>query len=228
MWSLPDISRLNASAAANANQLKREVKRKRKPKCEHHDCNCRADASFLVYDIFSDDPKGILNLCEDHIGYSGDPAEGYFTCSHCQRVMVENYTWEYYRVESEGETVCLKCAAEAHFSDAENWIDPREVTAVVLDPDGGPLFDSESGVLNVARCPHVLGVKQPLPSGIEFSENAEFDSMDGHQISGRQLLDVIQDLDEPFVPVLDAAYQFAVSIGLYVRAADSKMRQEAA
>ncbi len=49
--------------------------------------------------------------------------------------MVENYTWEIYRVEREGETVCLKCAAEAHFSDPENWIDPCEVKYVVLEPD---------------------------------------------------------------------------------------------
>lgn len=66
----------------------------------------RADSSFLVYDIFSDDPKGILNLCNNHVGYSSDPTEGYFTCACCQRVMVENYTWEYYRVERDGETVC--------------------------------------------------------------------------------------------------------------------------
>jgi hypothetical protein len=140
--------------------------------------------------------------------------------------MVENYTWEYYRVEIDGETLCLKCAAEAYFDDEKNWIDPRFVKEVVLVPhdpslNGAnlPLFSPQTGVLNVARCQHVLGVQQPLPAGIKFAENAEFDSLDGHQISGRRLLDIVTDLDgQPFVPVLDAAYQFAVSIGIYVRA----------
>jgi hypothetical protein len=219
MWSLPDIKSLNTRAAAAASKLKRVAISKRKPNCEHWNCNSRATRSYLVYDIFSDDPKAVLHLCERHDGYSGDPMEGYFTCAHCARVMIENYTWERYRVELDGETICLKCAAEAHFSDPKNWIEPQEVKSVILEPGGAPLFDAKSGVLNLARCQHVLGVEQPLPAGIKFVENAEFDSCDGHQISGRRLLDVISDLDgQPFVLVLDAAYQFAVSIGIYVRA----------
>lgn len=69
--------------------------------------------------------------------------------------------------------------------------------AVVLDTSCGAwLFDAATGVLNVARCRHVLGVRQPLPKGIKFLDNAEFDSFDGHQISGRRLLDIIAELDE--------------------------------
>jgi hypothetical protein len=64
----------------------------------------------------------------------------------------------------------------------------------------------------------VLGVKQPLPAGVVFHDNAEFDSSSGHQISGENLLEVIKRLDQPFCLVLDGAYQFAVSIGIYVRA----------
>ncbi len=78
--------------------------------------------------------------------------------------------------------------------------------------------DPKTGVLNVARCRHVLGVEQPLPADIKFVDNFEFDSMDGHQISGGDMLETIRELSIPFCPVLDAAYQFAVSIGLYVRA----------
>ena len=55
-------------------------------------CQSRATRSHLVYDIFSDDPKGVLHLCETHDGYSGDPVEGYFTCEDCERVIAENYT----------------------------------------------------------------------------------------------------------------------------------------
>jgi len=227
MWSLPDIKRVNAKAAANATKLKREAARKRKPNCERCECSGRkhpANVSFLIYDIFSDDPKDVLHLCHDCVGQSGDPWEGYFTCEACGRVTVENYTWERYQTELDGASLCLKCAAERFFADETNWIEPKLVQEVVLAPynprlngENLTLFDPATGVLNVARCRHVLGVSQPLPKCVKFHDNAEFDSMDGHQISGRRLLDVIAELNQPFVPVLDAAYQFAVSIGLYVR-----------
>jgi hypothetical protein len=90
------------------------------------------------------------------------------------------------------------------------------------------LFDSTNGQLDLARCRHVLGVKQPIPAGVMFAENAEFDSCTGHQISGECLLDVIKRLDQPFCPVLDAAYQFAVSIGIYLRNSAEVERQEVA
>jgi hypothetical protein len=224
MWSLPDITRLNANAAAKAKKLKREAASKRKPNCEFWKCSQQATRSYLVYDIFSDDPKDILHLCEQHDGFSGEPCEGYFTCNGCGRVMVENYTWEIYHVEMDGESLCLRCAADRHFSNTRNWIDPKLVKKVVLAPyeptlngQNVLLFDTATGVLNLARCKHVLGVQQPLPEGIKFVENFEFDSLDGHQISGGDVLETIHALNEPFCPVLDAGYQFAVSIGLYVR-----------
>ena len=232
MWSLPNIKTMNARAAVAASKLKRAARSKRKPQCGYWNCNSRATRSYLVYDIFSEDPKDLLHLCERHDGYSGDPMEGYFTCAHCARVIVENYTWEYYRMELDGETLCLKCAAEAYFSDPKNWIKPQNVKSVTLEPGAGQLFNAKTGVLNIACCRHVLGVQQPLPMGIKFAENAEFDSCDGHQISGRRFLDMISDLDgQPFVPVLDAGYQFAVSIGIYVRSDErhvDRLKQEAA
>jgi hypothetical protein len=228
MRSIYSIFRLNAAAAANAEQIERKAKRQRKPNCDHPTCNRRSDRSFLVYDIFSEAPKDALKFCRHHLGLCADPARGYFLCSQCARIMVRNYAWEVYSVERDGKTVCLRCAAAAHFNDPQNWIEPRQVKSVIVEPHGGPLFDSGGEILNVARCPRVLSVNQPLPAGVEFFENAEFGRTGGIQISGRHLLDTIQHLDEPFVPVLDADYQFAVSIGLYVRAADSKMRKEAA
>jgi hypothetical protein len=220
MWSLPDIKSLNARAAANAATLNREAKSEDKPVCKRCECFGRkhpAEMWFLVYDIFSDDPKSVLHLCDDCVGQSGDPWEGYFTCESCGRVMVENYTWERYQTDLGGASICLKCAAEQHFADKANWIDPAKVKRVVApsEDDPAPLFTR--GILNIRRCKHVLGVGQTPPVGIKFHDNSEFDSCDGHQISGRDLLDVIRDLHEPFCPVLDAAYQFAVSIGIYVR-----------
>src|SRR5436190_917258 len=70
MWSLPDIRNLNERAAQNATKLSRAAERKRKPNCEYYNCTRRADHSFLWFDIFSDDPKGIIHLCEQHVGYS--------------------------------------------------------------------------------------------------------------------------------------------------------------
>jgi hypothetical protein len=218
MWSLPDIQRLNECAAQNARKLKGEAARKRKPQCQHYNCTERAEVSHLVYDIFSDDAKDVLHLCEQHDGYSGDPAEGYFTCEECGRVNVENYTWERYQTELDGRSVCLKCAAEIYFADESHWFDPQDVIDVVLDPGNEHLF--ADGTLNVAKCRHVLAVKQPLPSGVAFLDNAEFDSMNGRQISGDDLVELIRRIPagEKFCPVLDAAYQFAVSIGIYLHA----------
>jgi hypothetical protein len=135
---------------------------------------------------------------------------------------------ELYYTHLDDQTVCLSCAAEIYFADEQNWIAPATVNQVVLIPKGPPLFDSQSGVLNVARCPHVLAVKQPVPAEILFVDNAEFDNCNGHQISGDNLLEVIKRLDQPFCPVLDAAYQFAVSIGIYVRGKKEPVLKSAA
>jgi hypothetical protein len=216
MWSLPDIKSLNARAASGAKSLKRQARSKRKRKCEYWKCETPAVRSYLTYDIFSDDPKGVLHLCDGHDGYSGDPDEGYFTCEDCQRVLVDHYTWERYQIDYDGASLCLKCAAERYFDDEDHWLNPQEVNVVAMEP-GAPLFARATGTLNLAAFRHVLGVSQPLPKGIKFLANAEFDSGDGHQISGHNLLEIIQVLNEPFCPVLDAAYQFAVSIGIYVR-----------
>jgi hypothetical protein len=225
MWSLPDINRLNANAATNARKLRRVAARKRKPQCEIYCCSHRAEHSTVWFDIFSDDPKGVIHTCSDH-GWADDP--DLFFCENCERVMVDHYTWERYQVELHGDSLCLRCAAQRHFDLSENWIHPSTVSRVVLEPGEGPLFDHETGILNVARCRHVLGVKQPLPAGVVFHDNAEFDSSTGHQISGECLLDVIKRLDQQFCPVLDAGYQFAVSIGLYVRASEKSSEVERA
>jgi hypothetical protein len=223
MWSLPDINRLNAEAASNTNRIRREAARERKPQCEIHGCTERASESTLWFDVFSEDPKGVIHTCSDH-SWEDDP--DLFRCENCERVMVDHYTYERYSVELHGDVLCLQCAAKRYFGLEQNWIEPHAVRQVRLERRDGPLFDRETGVLNIARCRHVLAVRQPLPSGIAFFDNAEFDCCIGHQISGDNLLSIIQRLDQPFCPVLDATYQFAVSIGIYIRS--SAAQQEAA
>ena len=226
MWSLPDINRLNANATMGAAALKRQARRRQKLNCQIHGCSHRATESILWYDIFSADPKGIVHTCPEH-SVEDDP--DFFRCENCERVMVEHYTWERYQVELHGDSLCLRCAAQRYFDLPQNWIQPANVNRVVLEPgDGAPLLDRGTGVLNVSHCRHVLAVKQPFPAGVVFHENAEFDSSTGHQISGKNLLDVIKRLDQPFCPVLNAAYQFAVSIGIYVRDGERQQSKEAA
>jgi hypothetical protein len=209
MWSLPDINSMNARAASNAKKIQREanLKTSRKFPCEC--CGKPSSVHEKWFDIFSDDAKAVRHLCQS-CAEDGRGDEGFFTCDSCNRLIVENYTWE--RYEQNG--ICLACAAENYFSNNDNLIDPKQVKSVVLQRDG-ELF--EDGVLNLAKAPHVLGVKQPIPAGVEFVENFEFDSTSGRQISGGDMLFDIQQMDKPFFVVCDAAYQFAVSIGLYVR-----------
>src|ERR1041384_1271916 len=88
MWSLPDINRLNACAAANAKNLKRQAARKRKPKCEIYGCTHRSTDSTIWFDIFSDDPKGVVHTCAEH-SWADDP--DLFACDACRRVMVDHY-----------------------------------------------------------------------------------------------------------------------------------------
>jgi len=216
MFSLPDINALNARAKSCATAFDRETKVKKSVK---HGCECCGKPSTRHdkwYDIFSDDAKGVRHLCEEH-AESGSGDEGYFTCECCDNLTVENYTWEYYRVEIGGLTVCLKCAAKRYFGDDDNLLDPKDVKSVILDPSTVSKRFIKDGVLNLAKAKHVLGMKQPLPEGIEFVENFEFDSYSGKAISGGNALETIKALDHKFFVVLDSAYQFACSIGIYRR-----------
>lgn len=184
--------------------------------CEWHDhdspSRCSGEARhYLVYDIFSDDPKEILTLCEHHDGYYGSPSEGYFTCADCGRVMAENYTWETYNVIVDDEELCLPCAAKHYIADDDNWIALTAENIAAVD------FD------RVRRAQHVIGVEMPLPQGIAFVDNLEFDSYTNRQISGDGVQEVLtramQDGHKRALLILDAGYQFAVSIGVYVDAA---------
>src|SRR5690242_13314442 len=131
MWSLPDINRLNANAAANAKNLHREAACKRKPNCEIHGCTEPSLESTLWFDIFSDDPKGVIHTCAAH---SAEDDADLFRCENCERVIVDHYTHERYRVELHGDVLCLKCAADRYFDIPRHWINPSDVKRVVLEP----------------------------------------------------------------------------------------------
>jgi hypothetical protein len=209
MWSLPDIAAMNKRAEASRLTLEQRVEAinsgKSEEKCDT--CNAVATRAELIYDIFSDDPKNLVAACAEHEIEDEDN----FTCVDCDRLMVLNYTWEIYRsITEEGDELCLPCAAKRYIADDSNWIN--------LTPEEIAMVD----VKRLTQCKHVIGVKMPIPKGIEFVDNFEFDSGNLQQISGRDWREVLTEQmnagRKRAILILDAAYQFAVSIGIYVDA----------
>src|SRR5450759_2645389 len=99
MWSLPEITRLNSEAHTGKRRLIAQAERVNRSnatdeKCEH--CEARATSATPWFDIFSNDPKGLLFECDECRDRYGAP-EGYFHCEGCDRLLIENYTWEQYR-----------------------------------------------------------------------------------------------------------------------------------
>ena len=103
MWSLPDIVRMNAEAAsASAREALLGAVRKHLDSqgnpihCDY--CGNQAEEVSPWFDIFSDAAKGVVAMCQEHYDAYGPAPEGYFWCDGCERLMVENYTWELYGV----------------------------------------------------------------------------------------------------------------------------------
>ncbi len=177
MWALPSIVSMNEAAGRDRRRLERAagtgILNGKKIPCNHGDETCEGELrTYLVYDIFSDDPKEVPALCERHDGYYGSPAEGYFTCDGCQRVMVENYTHEmYYHIE-DGSILCLKCYCEEQLDKPENWIEltPERIAAVDFN--------------EFRKSKHLLAVQMPVPQSIEFQGNVELDGSSGGRLTG--------------------------------------------
>lgn len=229
MWSLPDINRMNNEAASAKGNLEAALEtgtlNGEKLECEckswgREDCNGEL-YHYLWYDIFSNDPKGILSLCEHHDGYFGSPTEGYFTCSACEKVFIDNYTWELYYVLTDCEQLCLPCYAAEELTKDENWI---QLTDEAIN---GLTFD------RVRKAKHLIGVRMPVPKGIqEFGEGVTLDSSTGGKVVGfttathstepgvEDLKDTLREAKgeghKRAILILDGGYQFAVSIGVYV------------
>jgi len=152
MWCLPNIIQLNSEAASNRRKFERALHTGKLDgktiHCKHadYDGNNCSGPTFreLWFDIFSDDPKGILAQCEYHRDHCGTP-EGYFYCGDCGRTMVTNYTWELYNTIVDGEELCLACACKRYIADPDNWI---ELTA-----DNIAAFDFE----RMRKAKHVIG-----------------------------------------------------------------------
>ncbi len=219
MWSLPDINRLNEEAVKNASKLNKAVKTGYldgiRIKCDW--CDKPAEYTYPWYDVFSDVPKGIIGLCEEHDQYFGNPSEGFFTCDDCGKTFITNYTWEnYYTFTDDGDQLCLNCYFDREISRKDNWITSAEdVTwkrvkaSRHLIPVGGKHWNEH----------------------LEFIGNVEFDNLSGEKVTGfsststkEDGLDDLRDLVEKAllshkkcILILDARYQCTVSIGVYVK-----------
>jgi hypothetical protein len=226
MWSLPDIQRLNSEAHLNRKKLERAVLTGvldgERLGCEHGD-NCVGPLTHeLWFDVFSNDPKGIVTQCEYHLEHYGTPA-GFFWCEKCCRLMIENYTWELYRTASEdGEQLCLCAAAEQLIDNEDNWIALTDEDIAVVT------FE----VIRQAR--HVVGVGTPVPKKIQLFDSITIDSSTGGAVRGfssadptpngavEQLQEILNQAKragyERAILIIDGGFQFAVSVGVYTRA----------
>lgn len=218
MWSLPNIRQLNEEAISNASKLNKAVETGyldgKKIKCEW--CEKKAKHIYPWYDVFGDVPKGIIGLCDEHDHYYGSPSEGFFICDNCEKVFAENYTWELYYRNTEDGKICLNCAFDNYIKEDENWITSLK----------------EIKWENIKSSPHIIPVEgKHWEDHLEFIGNVEFDNMSGEKITGsssttsredgiNELKDIVKELlsdHKKCILILDAAYQFAVSIGVYVR-----------
>lgn len=172
MWSLPDIKRLNEEAVKNAPKLKKAVKTGlldgQRMTCDW--CVELATNLYPWYDVFSDTPKGIIALCDEHNHYYGSPSEGFFTCDNCGRVFITNYTWENYFTDTEeGERLCLNCAFDRHTKKQEHWLCSIE----------------EITWERIRKAPHNIPVEgRYWERCLSFIGNVEFDSMTGDKVIG--------------------------------------------
>lgn len=226
MWCLPDINRLNANAEAFKATLTHIITTGQGEHEEPLNCNYAGDdcegevRATPYYDIFGDLPKGHLDLCERHYGYYGLPDEGFFECEGCNWVFVENYTWEYYYHDDENGRLCLNCYREEVLADDDNWLQ--------LTPENLASFDFTT----VRKAKHLIAVGQGVPKELRFIDNVEFDSMSGGRVRTSSHADstpnagveelrgllrgIAIDGAKRAILILDGAYQFSISVGVYM------------
>lgn len=215
MWALPNIAALNRDAASPEGQARIAAELSGEIDMECELCGKEPVVRKPYFDVFSTMPKGVVALCEKH----EDNDEGYFECDGCDRLFILNYTWEMYRVfdPATGETHCINCAREKYLADDANW------------------YDAKLRVINfdvIRKAPHLFAVGQtPEEYGLKLVGNVEFDAYTGERLYGTQEQGVaeVTDLINKAVKdhgrcvlILDAAYQFAISLGVYVELAPDR------
>lgn len=223
MWSLPDIQRLNRQRVEKLEYAVRTGVLDGKTlrcECGKNDKKCRGALEHqLWYDVFSDDPKGIITQCEYHHCRYGRP-EGFFWCGCCHRLMIENYSWEIY-VSEDGGQLCIKCAAQDYIENEDNWIPLRDEDIVVI------------GLETLRRARHVIGFGMPVPKQILRLDGLVLDSVSWGLVRElsyadpdpeaavetlREILSQAKDAGfDRALLIADGMYELAFSIGVYIR-----------
>jgi len=215
MWSLPDIAVRNSRAAAAKPGIHKAIESRVDPEtgkqavCERESADCGGEVHGTPwFDIFSDDPKGVTFLCANH---AGEHDEDFIDCADCERLMIDHITWERYVHDTPDGPICLNCYAKRVMDDPKAWVPLTKARIDMVD------FSL------LRKAPHIIAVSGPT-HGLQFHGNTEFDNMDGHCISGGGLDEIKATLHKArkegkrkALLVLDAAYQFAVSIGVYTK-----------
>jgi hypothetical protein len=98
-----------------------------------------------------------------------------------------------------------KDAFQRYIKNPANW---RGIVPYKVDP------------VFLKTIPHLIdGAGDAWKSDLIFIGNAEFDSLDGHQISGdplEKIIGVALERAPRYILLIDQFYEFAVSIGVYV------------
>jgi len=225
MWALPDIHRLNKEAAEKATSTIDRAVNLIGEDGEAAVCDfCKEEATFgdAYFDIFSEDPKGTVFLYDRCRENYSDVPEGYFYCGQCERLMIENYTWELYTHSDGCDIYCLNCWRESYLQEESHWIDlaePGRIEEVDFD--------------ELARSPHLLAVGQKCPDSLEhIGDSVCVDNSTGGRVLGsmyaepspdgavREIRSLLQQArkegHKKAILILDAGWQFAVDIGVYV------------
>lgn len=230
MWLLPNITAMNQAAATGKAALQQALHSGIDPatgeliECDL--CDATATERQLYFDIFSDDPKGIVGTCDQHEGYE---QENFLYCSRCEQLFIRNYTWESYSHISEGEEICLNCwADEVLADDSPYWIDLER-------------FRPEQFTWDILRlAPHCIAVSGERrvtdKHSLTLIGNVEVDNFTGGRVVSSshsepgyggsvaevatKLQDAQADGFKRAVVLVDAQYQFATSLGIYVKEVD--------
>ncbi|MDD5529535.1 MAG: hypothetical protein PHX21_05835 [bacterium] len=222
MWCLPSIERLNNEAIARRKSEKKKTAKQilRGKVCEF--CGTRKATTFVDYfDVFSNVPKGKIFICKkcDEEGKIHDNDDSYFYCDSCNRWMITNYTWERYDTwDEENGHLCLNCALKRAIANPGNWLKKEDIEKLTVE--------------QIQRCKHLIPVEGTYyKQELEYINNVELDNFCGGRLidsstcgtpnSGLQeikkiCLETLKEHDEVML-LIDGAYQFSKSIGIYVR-----------
>jgi hypothetical protein len=174
-----------------------------------------------IFDIYSEDAKDVIGICEPHFAETGALPEGYFLCHGCRRTFIGNYSYEPFRVMHEGVVACINCARATYLRIPANWIDLHELPEVRFEL--------------IRKSPHLFAVAQDktgqvAASGLAFIGRAEFDIDSAEQITGptiQRLLETARDRGfSRAVLILDEIHRFTASIGVYARGIRQKPSEQ--